>query len=415
MISFFEIWVSLKYLYPKTKEKFFSLITLFSFLGISLGVATLIIVMSVMNGFREELTSKILGINGHLKIQSSFNSGLKANKEFSKDLKKKNENLIIHEIVLSQGLMNFKKYSNGVLLKGVTGDFFEDRQIFLNNLTNEVISNFKKNEGIIVGEKLKRKLGLQEGDYLNILSSKSYETFFGNLPRSSNFKVIGFFDIGMYEYDTSLIFVPINLLQKFLNNENRIDHYELVVENFDNINSIKSQIQDIIPQYLRVIDWRELNPSLFNAIEIERNVMFLILLLIIIVAAFNLISSLMILVSNKRKDIGVLRVLGVSNLQLLKIFMINGFLIGFLGTLIGVILGLLFCLNINEIKTFFEFLSGSNLFSEEIYFFSNLPVIINVKQIFQISIISLSLSFLATIYPSIKSTKVEPINLIKWD
>ncbi len=415
MISFFEIWVSIKYLYPKTREKFFSLITLFSFLGISLGVATLIIVMSVMNGFREELTSKILGINGHLKIQSSFSNGLKANKEFSKDLKKINDNLIIHEIVLSQGLMNFKKYSNGVLLKGVTADFFEDRKIFLNNLPNEVINNFKKNEGIFVGEKLKKKLGLQEGDYLNILSSKSYETFFGNLPRSANFKIIGFFNIGMYEYDTSLIFIPINMLQKFLNNENRIDHYELIIENFDNINSVKSQIQDIIPQSLRVIDWRELNPSLFNAIEIERNVMFLILLLIIIVAAFNLISSLMILVSNKRKDIGVLRVLGVSNLQLLKIFMINGFLIGFLGTLIGVILGLLFCININEIKTFLEFLSGSDLFSEEIYFFSNLPIIINAKQIIQISMISLSLSFLATIYPSIKSTKVEPINLIKWD
>ncbi len=415
MISFFEIWVSIKYLYPKTREKFFSLITIFSFLGISLGVATLIIVMSVMNGFREELTSKILGINGHLKIQSSFSNGLKVNKEFSKDIKKKNENLIIHEIVLSQGLMNFKKYSNGVLLKGVTANFFEDRKIFLNNLSNEAINNFKKNDGIFVGEKLKKKLGLQEGDYINILSSKSYETFFGNLPRSASFKIIGFFNIGMYEYDTSLIFVPISMLQKFLNNGNRIDHYELVIENFDNINSIKTQIQDMIPQSLRVIDWRELNPSLFNAIEIEKNVMFLILLLIIIVAAFNLISSLMILVSNKRKDIGVLRVLGVSNLQLLKIFMINGFLIGFVGTLLGVFLGLLFCLNINEIKTFLEFLSGSELFSEEIYFFSNLPIIINTKQIFQISIISLSLSFLATIYPSIKSTKVEPINLIKWD
>ncbi len=415
MISFFEIWVSLKYLFPKTKEKFFSLITLFSFLGISLGVATLIIVMSVMNGFREELTSKILGINGHLKIQSNFNNDLKKNEELSKTLIKKNKDLIIHEVVLSQGLMNFKKYSKGVLLKGVPAKFFEERDIFTENLSEKTINKFRNNEGILVGEKLKRKLGLTEGDYLNILSSKSYETFFGNLPRSANFKVIGFFDIGMYEYDTSLIFMPITTLQKFLNNNSKINHYEIIVNDFDNLNSVKLQIKQIIPKYLRVIDWRELNPSLFNAIEIERNVMFLILLLIIIVAAFNLISSLMILVSTKKKDIGVLRVLGVSNFQLLKIFMINGFLIGFLGTVIGVVLGLLFCMNINEIKNFLELLSGSDLFSEEIYFFSNLPIIINSSQILKISMISLFLSFLATIYPSIKSTRVEPINLIKWD
>ena len=219
----------------------------------------------------------------------------------------------------------------------------------------------------------------------------------------------------MYEYDTSLIFMPINLLQKFLDNNGRIDHYEIIVQNFNELELIKSHFRQIIPDYLRIVDWRELNPSLFNAIEVERNVMFLILLLIIIVAAFNLISSLMILVSNKKKDIGVLRVLGISKFQLLRIFILNGFLIGFLGTILGVILGLSFCININEIKSFIEFFTGSSLFSEEIYFFSNLPIIINSTQIIKICSISLFLSFAATVYPSIKATKVEPINLIKWD
>ena len=415
MISIFEIWISLKYLFPKTKEKFFSVVTLFSFLGISLGVATLIIVMSVMNGFREELTSKILGINGHLKIKSTFSNGLKSDSQLPQKIFESNNSLLIHKVVSSQGLLSFKKYSSGVLIKGVTENFFLERNILTKSNSSEFINDFKNNRGIFVGEKLKKKLGLNIGDYLTILSSQNYETIFGNLPRSANFKIIGFFDIGMYEYDMSLIFMPINLLQKFLDNNKRIDHYEIIVENFSDMELIKTNLQQIIPDYLRIVDWRELNPSLFNAIEVERNVMFLILLLIIIVAAFNLISSMMILVSNKKKDIGVLRVLGISNFQLLRIFILNGFLIGFLGTILGVLIGLSFCLNINEIKSFIEYFTGSSLFSEEIYFFSNLPIIINSSQIVKICGISLFLSFAATIYPSIKATKVEPINLIKWD
>ncbi len=415
MISFFEIWMSFKYLFPKTKERFFSLITLFSFLGISLGVATLIIVMSVMNGFREELTSKILGINGHLKIKSIFNNKIKENENFQKVLDNKFDKLSINEVVISQGLMNYNKYSNGVLIKGVSSDYFSDRQIFKQKLKGSFLNNFNRNDGIFIGEKLRDKLKLKEGDYLTILSSKSYETFLGNFPRSKNFKIVGFFDIGMYEYDTSLILMPIELLQKFLDYGKNIDHYELVVDDFSNLDSIKQNLEKSIPEHLRIIDWRELNPSLFNAIEVERNVMFLILLLIIIVAAFNLISSMMILVSSKRKDIGVLRVLGVSKNELLKIFIVNGFIIGFLGTILGLILGLSFCLNINEIKSFVELFLETNLFSEEIYFFSNLPVILDLDQILKIILISLGLSFAATIYPAFRATKVEPINLIKWD
>ena len=415
MISFFETWISLKYLLPKTKEKFFSVVTLFSFLGISLGVATLIIVMSVMNGFREELTSKILGINGHLKIKSSFGNELKNDSEFLEKIVDVDKKFIIHKVLTSQGLLTFKKYSSGVLIKGVTENFFLERNILTKSISKEYIQDFKSNKGIFVGEKLKKKLGLNVGDYLTIMSSQNYETIFGNLPRSANFKIVGFFNIGMYEYDTSLIFMPINLLQKFLDNDGRIDHYEIIVKNFNDLELIKSDLRKIIPDYWRIVDWRELNPSLFNAIEVERNVMFLILLLIIIVAAFNLISSMMILVSNKKKDIGVLRVLGISKFQILRIFILNGFLIGFLGTVLGVIIGLLFCVNINEIKYIIEFLTGSSLFSEEIYFFSNLPIIINSVQIIKICSISLFLSFVATVYPSIKATRVEPINLIKWD
>ncbi len=413
MITQFDIWVSTKYILPKTREKFFSLITIFSFLGITLGVATLIIVMSVMNGFREELTKKILNINGHLKIQTFYN--VKKEKTNIKSLiNNEFKDITIQSIYTDQGLLNSKNFTTGVLLKGINYSFFKERKILKNDFTKSQIQSFKKNEGIIIGKKLANKLRLKLGDSIKIISSKSYETLVGNIPREGSFKVIGFFEIGMYEYDTSLVFFPFELMKQFLNKKNP-DHYEILLKDFDNIDNIRLGITKIIPSFYKVFDWRQLNPSLFNAIEVERNVMFIILTLIIIVAAFNLISSMMILVSTKTKDIGILRVLGVSRNQLLKIFIINGLLIGLFGTISGLFFGLLFCLNINEIKDFVELFSGSELFSEEIYFFSNLPVIIDSNQIIIISSISLLLSFLATIYPSIKASQVEPINLIKWE
>ncbi|MAI59522.1 MAG: lipoprotein-releasing system transmembrane subunit LolC [Rickettsiales bacterium] len=414
MINFFEIWVSFKYLLPKTKEKFFSIITIFSFLGISLGVATLIIVMSVMNGFRDELTNKILGVNGHLKLQH-FNNLKISNKDLLNEKLTTNiSDIFINKIIVSQALFSKNSFSTGVYLKGVEGKYFSERKIF-SNIKPSSIKAFMNNEGILIGEKLKKKLNLEIGNFVNILSSNNIQTVFGNMPRSSAFKVVGFFNTGMYEYDSALIFFPIEILQSFLNMGNFFDFYEIQLRKFDQLDQKQTQLKKNIPNYFKISDWRELNPSLFNALEVEKNVMFLILLLIIIVAAFNLISSMIILVSMKRRDIGVLRILGVRKNQILKIFIINGSIIGILGTFIGFFLGLIFCMNINEIKNFIEFFLDSNLFSEEIYFFSQLPVIINYSQIFKIAFISIFLSFISTIYPSIRASKVDPINLIKWD
>ncbi|PPR36629.1 MAG: Lipoprotein-releasing system transmembrane protein LolC, partial [Alphaproteobacteria bacterium MarineAlpha8_Bin1] len=400
MINFFEIWVAFKYLFPKTKDKFFSIITLFSFLGISLGVATLIIVMSVMNGFREELTSKILGINGHLKVQSLSKNDNSSYNKVKKRLNNEISNINITEVLTSQGLISYKGYSSGVITKGVSPEMFNQRKIFKNKIDKKQLIAFSKNNGIFIGEKLRKRLNIREGDFINILSSDGYETILGKIPRSGNFKVVGFFNTGMFEYDTSLIIFPIFLLQEFLGVKNKIDFLEIELDKFNNFEFVKQNILKTIPKNFKIVDWRSLNPSLFNAIEVEKNVMFLILLLIIVVAAFNLISSMIILVSNKRKDIGVLRVLGVSKFSLLKIFIINGSFIGFCGTILGLVLGLIFCLNINEIKKFLELFTEKNLFSEEIYFFSNMPVIIDYQQILTIILISLILSFLATIYPS---------------
>jgi lipoprotein-releasing system permease protein len=300
-------------------------------------------------------------------------------------------------------------------MKGVESKYFQDRKIFDKSLDSETLDLFSNNKGILVGEKLRKKLNIKVGDRLNILSPDNVETILGNFPRSASFEIIGFFSIGMYEYDSSLIYFPIELIKKFLNSKNEIDFLELYVDDFDRISFYKKEIKSITPSFLRVIDWRELNPSLFNALEVERNVMFLILFLIILVAAFNLVSSMIILVSTKSRDIGVLRTLGVGKNQLLKIFIINGFFIGLCGTILGFILGIIFCLNINDVKQMLEYLLNFELFSEEIYFFTKLPVIIDLVQISKILMISLFLSFVATIYPSVKASRVEPINLIKWN
>ena len=416
MITFFDIWVSKRYLLPKTKDSFFSIITIFSFLGISLGVATLIIVMSVMNGFREELTSKVLGINGQMKVKLYNNQKINNYENIVSLLKETNPSVITHPTILSQGLINFKNLSTGVLIKGLEIENLKERKLLSNKLSKDTLSEYKKNNGILVGNRLKEKFNLKKNDFVNLISPQGFKTPFGKLTTSQNFKIIGFFETGMYEYDLSLIIMPLKNLQTFLGvNRNQVDSIEIFVNDFKSVNQFSKNIKNIIPKYFEVVDWRELNPSLFNAIEVERNVMFLILFLIILVAAFNLISSMIMLVNNKKKDIGILRTLGVTKYQLLKIFIINGFSIGLIGTFLGVILGISFCLNINEIKSFLELLTDSNLFAEEIYFFSKLPIIINLNEIILIISIALTLSFLATIYPSYKASKIEPIHLIKWE
>ena len=415
MISFFDLWVSRRYLFPKMKDGFFSIITIFSFIGISLGVATLIIVMSVMNGFREELTSKVLGINGHLKVQLFNNTQFKKSQLLIDKIKSDNDRIIVDPTITTQGLISYRNFSSGILIKGLNLDSLRQREIIMKNITPETLKNFNISNSIILGKKLKEKLNINVNDYVKLISPKGIETPFGKVVRDANFKVAGFFETGMYEYDLSLAIVPIESLQIFLDIDKRIDNLEIFLPDFNSLDEEILKIKKVIPNYFIITDWRQLNPSLFNAIEVERNVMFLILMLIILVAVFNLISSMVMLVSNKKRDIGILRTLGVSRAQILKIFIINGSIIGIIGTLLGLVFGITFCQNINEIKAFLEYFTDSKLFSEEIYFFSNLPIIINPKEIFNIVSISLFLSLIATIYPAFKASKTEPINLIKWD
>ena len=399
MISSFEFFLSTKYLFPKTRDSFFSLITFFSLMGIALGVATLIIVMSVMNGFRTELISKFLGVNGHFKIEKYDNSKISDYSILMNQLESKDPKLNIEPTIISQGLVSSKGFSSGIFIKGISESGLSKRKIFSKELSAQQLDNFQSNKGILIGKKLKHRLNLEIGDNISIISSKFVSTPFGDLIRNSNFSVIG----------------TLNLLQNFLSIENKVHNLEIHLEDFDLIPKYKNNIKSSLSKEYLITDWREMNPSLFNAIQVEKNVMFLILFLIVLVAVFNLISSMVMLVNNKRKDIGILKMIGLTNTQILKIFIINGFLIGLMGTIIGLILGLAFCYNINEIKEFIENATNLTLFSEEIYFFTKLPMIVNYNEVLIISTLSLFLSFVATIYPALKASKVEPINLIKWE
>lgn len=415
MISFFEFFVSKRYLIPNKNEGFFSLITFFSFLGISLGVATLIIVMSVMNGFREELTSKILGVNGHMKIQSIRNLKINDYEILKSSLLNQIPQIRVEPTIISQGLISANNNSRGVFLKGLDYKTFSERNLFSNLLPSESLELFKNNKGIVIGTRLQEKLGIKKNQEIKIISANGIDTPFGKITNSATFEVIGFYESGMYEYDVSLILFPLTLIQNFLDMENKVDSIEIFLNNFENYQEYFSKIKNMIPIYYKLTDWRSLNPSLFNAIEIERNVMFLILILIIIVAGFNLVSSMIMLVKNKTRDIGILRTLGASKYQLLKIFIMNGFFIGLVGTLLGLLLGISFCHNINDIKNFIEIFTDGELFAKEIYFFSNLPVIINYYEILLICIFSLFISLIATIYPAYKASMIDPINLIRWE
>ena len=413
MINSFEFLLSRRYLFPKTRDSFFSIITIFSFLGIALGVATLIIVMSVMNGFREELTSKVLGMNGHFKVTLYNNSKFPNYKSIIESIENKNIN--IDATIVSQGIISFQKNSTGILIKGLSKESLLNRKIMKDKIISSYIEKFEENDGIILGSKLARKLDIKINDYVNIVSSESVDTPFGKLTRSGDFKVLGFFETGMYEYDVSMIIYPLKLLQDFLNTNDKVDNLEIFINNFESLDNNYKLIREKLPKYFRVYDWRKMNPSLFNAIEIERNVMFLILTLIIIVAAFNLISSMVMLVNNKKKDIGILRSLGLSRNEILRIFIMSGFMIGMIGTILGLIIGIAFCHNINEIKAFLELFTNSSIFAEEIYFFSKLPMIIDYKEVVFIIIVTLILCFCAALYPAYKASNVEPINLIKWE
>ncbi len=408
-----ESFIAFRYLKSKRDERFVSISSFFSFIGITIGVATLIIVMSVMNGFRMELLDKIIGINGHAVVYLNMKKNFNINSIVDDIQNLPNIEYVSEELEFN-AMISFNKVASGILVKGVEKADLLERNSISNNIIVGNLENFKK-KSIVIGSRLAAYLGVKVNENITLLTSNTNETPFGSIPITDEYKVIGIFDVGMYDYDRSIIFLPRIQATSLIRSERDVSQLEIFLLESKKLDDSILMISNILENNGKVFSWKRLHTELFNALEIEKKVMFLILFLIIFVAAFNLISSIIMIVKDKERGIGILRSLGVKRSEIQRIFIIIGSVVGFFGTIIGTVIGILFSINIGKIQIFLEELFNTNLFSAEVYFFNIIPSKIDYSEVFVIFLISISLSILATIYPSWKASKIEPANVLRYE
>ncbi len=412
MFSPFERMVAGRYLRARKAEGFVSVIAGFSFLGIMLGVATLIIVMSVMNGFRAELLTRILGLNGHINVYSQ--SGPLHDYPVLR-LKIENVQGVTKAVPMieEQALVTVGNNSAGVVVRGITQEDFTKKPILSNSITQGKLENFT-GWTIAIGQEMAKKYHLQVGDVVTLTSSKAKVGPFGNMARTRTFDVGLIFDVGMFEYDSAFIFMPLEAAQKFYQMLDNVGSIEVFTENPHHIERVRESIELAVGNDAGVYDWRDMNSSFFNALQVERNVMFLILTLIIIVAAFNIISSMIMLVKDKGSDIAIMRTMGATRRSMMKIFILTGASIGFIGTFAGAVLGIAFAKNIEAIRQALQKLTGTDLFSAEIYFLSKLPAEIDWSEVMAVILMAFVLSILATLYPAWRAARLDPVEALRY-
>jgi lipoprotein-releasing system permease protein len=416
MFTIFEVWVAWRYLKSKRQDGFISLVAWFSLAGIALGVATLIIVLSVMNGFRHELLTRILGINGHIRIQSEVaSSGIEDFESIIKTVTALPEVISTTAIVESQVLITSIDKAQGALVRGIRKTDLLQSNLVFENITRGSIEDFEDGNGVILGERLANSLGVNVNDTVTLLSPKGQNTVMGELPRSRSYEVLALFNIGMYEYDSGIVYMPLAHSQKFFLLPDKVNRIEVFLKNPELALKTRLKIKALTGNTLRPYAWQQIHAQFFNALKVERNVMFLILTLIIVVAAFNVISSLIMLVNDKAKGIAIMRTIGVTRASILRIFIITGSSIGIFGTLLGVIVGLSFTHNIDSIRVWLEGFSGTELWSPEIRFLSQLPAIVDPSEVCLVVIISLVLSLFATIYPSWRAARLNPAEALRYE
>jgi lipoprotein-releasing system permease protein len=413
MFSPFERLVAGRYLRARKAEGFVSVIAIFSFLGIMLGVATLIIVMSVMNGFRAELIGRILGLNGHMNVYATQGPLYHYN-ELAAKIAEVPGVVSVAPIIESQALVTVNGVSSGVMVRGISPEDFAKKPIISSSVVGGELNDFSGDK-VAIGIELAKRLRLSPGDHLTLISPKGKSSPFGTIPRSRSYEIGAVFDVGMYEYNSGFVFMPLGAAQAFFEVPAGVSALELITKDPERVTAMRQKIALVAGEGTEVQDWRDLNGSFFNALNTERNVMFLILTLIIIVASFNIISSMIMLVKDKGRDIAIMRTMGATRRNMLKIFILTGASIGFAGNVAGAILGIAFAENIEEIRHFLEGLTGTNLFSSEIYFLSQLPAEIDWQEVTLVVGMAFVLSILATLYPAWRAARLDPVEALRYE
>jgi lipoprotein-releasing system permease protein len=412
MISKLEYFIAWRYLKTKKKESFISVVSMFSLIGTALGVAALIAVMAVMAGVREEWTNKLIGTVGDINVYSADSPEID---DYKKILTKITQNKLVESatpIIERQVLVSIDQQNIGVQVRGIDQKDLNSKPMVANNIIAGSIKNMV-DDGLVVGATLARSLGVTIGDKVKIISPQTNNTFIGSIPRFKTCKIIGVFDSGMPDFDGSVIFMSRQFAEIYFKMPKQINLIEVATSNIDQVDLLREQLDITLEDQYRLIDWKQRNAAFMNALQTEKVAMFMILTLIVLVAAFNIISSLIMLVKDKTADIAILRTMGASKRMIVKIFMLCGVAIGVSGTVLGVILGISFAKNIETIRLFLQNLTNTNIFDPVVYFLSFLPAKIYMNDVITITCMSLAVSFLATIYPAYRAAKLNPANALK--
>jgi lipoprotein-releasing system permease protein len=410
----FEWMLSLRYLRARRKEGFISVIAGFSFLGIMLGVATLIIVMAVMNGFRKELLDKILGLNGHLLIQP-IDGPLTDWEQVAERISGVPGIRLAAPIVEGQALASSPFSAAGVLVRGLRAQDLMKLPSVANNIRQGTLDGFDTGQGVAIGKRLADQLSLKAGDMVTLVAPRGAVTPMGTTPRIKAYKVAAVFEVGMSEYDAAFVFMPLPEAQAYFNRPNDVTAIEVYTDNPDRIERYRKAVADAAQRQIFMVDWRQRNATFFGALAVERNVMFLILTLIVLVAALNIISGLIMLVKDKGRDIAIMRTIGATRGSVLRIFLITGASIGVTGTLVGFLVGTLICLKIETIRQFISWVTSTELFSPELYFLSKLPAEMDPTETGVVVTMALALSLLATLYPSWRAARLDPVEALRYE